>query len=341
MTRSVVALVLVAVMACHRPPRLGERVRLGFFPTLTHGAALVGVERGTFARAIAPVVLETKAFSTGPEAIEALFAGALDACYVGPMPALNGYLRSHGEALAVVAGAATGGGALVVRREAGITTSASLHGKRLASPQLANTQDVALRLYLQQEGLITRDRGGDVQVMPIAAPDILSLMKRGALDGAWVPEPWVTRLIHEADAEILVEDRQFWPDMPSALLVASRPLLETRPDLVEKIVAAHVETVAWAGAHPTEARQLAALAIEKRGGKPLPAAQLAEAWARVELTSDPHTDSLARFAVAARRLGYLPGEEAASNVSTAVDRRYAPSASPQPSPPSIGEGGVR
>jgi NitT/TauT family transport system substrate-binding protein len=296
-------LVFIAVgpSAC-RPAPVGARVRLGFFLTLTHAAALVGLERGELARAVAPAPLESKAFTAGPEAIEALFAGSLDACYVGPIPALNGYLRSDGRALAIVAGAAVGGAALVVRREARIGGPESLRGKRLATPQLANTQDVTLRLYLRAHGLDTTDRGGDVLVLPLTGADILSLMQRGELDGAWVPEPWVTRLIHQAGGRILVADR----DAPSALLVMSRAFLHGRPDLAQRLAAAHARTIDWIHAHPDEARALAAQAIQKRGGKPLPPDQLAEAWQRVRIRAELPIAPLVELAEGARALGYLP-----------------------------------
>src|SRR4051812_48561899 len=198
MTRSAVLFALLAFAAATTGCRDNKKdtaptpttLRLGFFPNLTHGAALVGLQHGDFAKALAPLSIDAKPFNAGPEAMEALFAGALDACYVGPAPAINGYLRSHGEALVIVAGAALNGAGLVVRKEANIHGPADLHGKKIASPQLGNTQDVALRMYLKDNGLASKDRGGDVQVMPLANADILALMKQKELDGAWVPEPW-------------------------------------------------------------------------------------------------------------------------------------------------------
>jgi NitT/TauT family transport system substrate-binding protein len=289
-TRWVILLVLVC---CHRPP--SQRLRLGFFPTLTHAAALIALERGSYQ--FDHLAVSPKAFASGPEAIEALFAGELDAAFVGPMPALSGFQRSDGRALVVIAGAASGGAALVMRPHSS--------GQRLASPQLANTQDVALRTWLRQRGQETSDRGGTIEVLPLHAADILTLMTLGKLDGAWVPEPWVTRLCHEAGAQIVVDDRDFWPGMPSTLLVVSRPFYEQHRGIVDRLLAAHEATVAWAKAHPAEAQKLAARAIVRHGGKPLPPALMAEAWTRVELTTDPRPDQLAKFAAAARALGYL------------------------------------
>jgi NitT/TauT family transport system substrate-binding protein len=314
---AVLAAVLVA--ACHHgTPPSGAQLRLGYFPNLTHAAGLVAIERGELQRALAPVAVETKPFNAGPEAIEALFAGALDATYVGSMPALNGYLRSRGKALSVVAGAAAGGAALVVRAEAGIRGPEDLHGKRLATPQLGNTQDVALRVYLKQHGLAPRERGGDVQVLPMANPDILSLMKRGQLDGAWVPEPWTTRLVHEANARILVEDKDFWPGTATALLVVSSAYLQAHPEIVRALVTVNADSVAFIRAHPAEARALAAQAIVKGGGKPLPPDELAESMARIDFTTDPHEPRIVELAARAHELGYLPTPDLAG----LVDRRF-------------------
>ena len=327
MPRYAVLAAVLALAGCrsHRDGGPLTQVRLGYFPNLTHGAALVGMEHGEFARALAPLTVEPKLFNAGPEAMEALFAGALDACYVGSMPALNGFLRSDGKAVVVIAGAASGGAALVVRTQAHIDGPDDLHGKRLASPQLGNTQDIALRSYLKRYGLRAKERGGDVQVLPMANPDILSLMKRGQLDGAWVPEPWTTRLLHEAGAQILIEDKDFWPGMPTAVLVVAKPFADAHPDVVRKLVAAHGEAVRFIAAHSDEARGLAAQAITRAGGKPPPPDQLAEAWARIEFTADPRAQQIAAFAAEARLLGYLP---LGGDARALVDPRFAPDAGP-------------
>src|SRR2546430_6896292 len=170
-------------------------LNLGYFPNLTHAVALVGVERGTFKSALGSnVKLETKTFNAGPALIEALFAGDIDIGYVGPNPAVNGYVKSNGSALRVIAGASSGGALFIVRPGANINSAKDLSGKKLATPQLGGTQDVALRLYLQQNGLKTVDKGGTVQIIPAQNPDILTRFKQGQIDGAWMPEPWASRL---------------------------------------------------------------------------------------------------------------------------------------------------
>jgi NitT/TauT family transport system substrate-binding protein len=329
MTRSVVlAALLAAAVAgaagCH-DKRSGNgaaptALRLGFFPNLTHGAALVGLQRGTFASALAPLTVEPRPFNAGPEAMEALFAGAIDACYVGPAPAINGYLRSRGEALEIVSGAAIDGAGLVVRKEAGIHAAADLHGKKLASPQLGNTQDVALRMYLKDNGLASKDRGGDVQVMPLANADILGLMKQKELDGAWVPEPWTTRLVDEAGGVVLVDEKDRWPDkkFPTTVLVVTKKLAAEHPELVQKLVGANVATIAWMKANPDEARKLVDTGLQKWAKKALPEELLKKACANVEPSPELLEAALAKQLADGRALGFLPDGDA----SGLVDRRF-------------------
>ena len=175
-------------------------LRVGAFPNITHPQAMVGKNNGWFEKAMGPQVkIEWKSFNAGPSAIEALFAGAIDMTYIGPNPAISGYVRSNGEALRIVAGATSGGAALVVRSDSGIQKPEDFHGKKVASPQMGNTQDVALRAWLKAHGMKSADKGGDVQVIPLANPDQLTLFIKKELDGAWAPEPWATRLIKEGN----------------------------------------------------------------------------------------------------------------------------------------------
>jgi NitT/TauT family transport system substrate-binding protein len=295
-------------------------LRLGFFPNLTHGPALVGLLRGDFARALAPLTIDAKPFNAGPEAMEALFAGALDACYVGPAPAINGYLRSQGQALVIVSGAAQNGAGLVVRKEANIHGPNDLHGKKVASPQLGNTQDIALRMYLKDHGLQTKDRGGDVQLLPLANADILALMKQKELDGAWVPEPWTTRLIDEADGVLLVDERDRWPDkkFPTTVLVVTKTLATEHPEIVQKLVGANVATIAWMKANPDAARKLVDTGLQKWAKKALPEELLGKAYANVAPSPELLDAALQKQLADGRALGFLTGGEA----SGLTDRRF-------------------
>src|SRR5215475_64221 len=168
-------------------------IRVGAFPNITHPQAMIGKANGAFEKAIGPhVKIDWKTFNAGPSAIEALFAGAIDMTYIGPNPTISGYVRSNGEALRVIAGASSGGAALVVRSDAGIEKASDFHGKKVATPQLGNTQDVALRAWMNANGLKSVDKGGDVRVLPMANPDQLTLFLKKELDAAWAPEPWAS-----------------------------------------------------------------------------------------------------------------------------------------------------
>ncbi len=303
-------LALLPFAACKRAPEEITRLRIGYFANVTHAAALIANARGAWSKL--PVPVEPKVFGAGPEEMEALNAGALEAAFVGPIPALTSYLRSRGESLVIVAGAAANGAAFVVAKDSGITGPESLHGKRLAAPQLGNTQDVALRIYLEEHGLKTREQGGDVQVMPIANPDILTLMRTGRLDGAWVPEPWIARLTSEAGARVLIDESDLWPNrrFSTAVLVVTKRLARERPDLVRALVEAHVETVAWAEAHPDEARKLVDDGIFATTHKRLPEHEMKAAFDHVVLTTDPTEAAIAKSLANGRKLGYLPPGDA-------------------------------
>ncbi len=337
----VFALVAAAFVAggagCHDKAPKGAAptaLRLGFFPNLTHGPALVGLQRGDFAKALAPLTIDPKPFNAGPEAMEALFAGALDACYVGPAPAINGYLRSQGQALVIVSGAAQNGAGLVVRKESNIHGPGDLHGKKLASPQLGNTQDVALRMYLKDHGLQSKDRGGDVQVMPLANADILGLMKQKELDGAWVPEPWTTRLVDEADGTLLVDERDRWPDkkFPTTVLVVTKTLATEHPEIVRKLVAANVSIIAWMKANPDAARKLVDTGLQKWAKKALPEELLKKAYANVEPSPELLDAALRKQLADGRALGFLADGDA----SGLTDRRFLDAAL---APSANGDGG--
>ena len=290
------------------PEEESVTLRLGYFPNITHSQPIVGLQRGTFEEVLGPnVTLETKTFNAGPSAIEALFAGAIDATYIGPNPAINGYAQSDGEALRIVAGATIGGALLIVRPEARIEEPGDLDGKRIASPQLGNTQDVALRKYLLDNGLGAKESGGNVDVLPTQNPDTLNLFKQGEIDGAWVPEPWATRLIQEAGGEVFLDERELWPNgaFVTTHLIVSTDFLEEHPATVEKLIQAHVEATEWINDNPAEARQLVNKGIEEVTGAGLPPAVIDTAWENIEVTYDPISSSLFGSAASAKELGFI------------------------------------
>ncbi len=286
-------------------------LRLGYFANITHSQPLVGLNNGIFAKELGDhVTIAEKTFNAGPSAIEALFAGEIDATFIGPNPAINGYIQSNGEALRIVAGATSGGALFIVNPEAGIAEPADLNGKKIASPQLGNTQDVALRAWLIDSGLGAKESGGDVNVQPIANADSLALFQQGELDGAWVPEPWGTRLIQEAGGEVYLNEAELWPDgkYVTTHLIVSTKLLEERPDIVEGLVRADVATTEWINDNPDEAKTLVNSAIEEITGAALPKQVIDAAWENIEITYDPVASSLVKSAEDAFELGYLEKE---------------------------------
>ncbi len=287
----------------------GTRVtlRLGYLPNITHATAIVGVESGIFGRNPgANAKLTTATFNAGPAAVEALFSGALDASYIGPDPAINAYVRSRGEAVRIVSGATSGGASLIVRPE--INAPADLRGKKVASPQLGNTQDGALRSWLQIQGLKSDAQGGgDVCVTPQENADTLVAFKSGQVAGAWVPEPWATRLVVEGGGKVLVDERDLWPggQFPSTVLVVRTDYLQQHPDVVAGLLRGQVEANSFVNAQPAEAQRLLSGALERLTGQALRQDVITAAWQHMTFTNDPLVGSLKQSASAAVALGFL------------------------------------
>lgn len=277
------------------PGQTGEPVselRLGYFANVTHAPALVGVREGLFEDALGDVEVTTQVFNAGPAAIEALSAGAIDATYIGPNPSINTFIQSGGESARIVAGAATGGAALVVRE--GIDDAADLEGTTLATPQLGNTQDVALRTWLADEGYETdTSGGGDVQITPTENAQTLTLFQEGELDGAWLPEPWVSRLIVDAGAHVLVDEADLWEDgeFPTTVLLVRADFLEEHPDVVADLLEGHTAAVQWIADNPADAPAVINGAIEAETGKPLADEVITRALEHVTFSVDPHADT--------------------------------------------------
>ena len=291
-----------------------ERVtlRLGYFPNVTHVQPQVGLARGTFTELLGSnVTLKATEFNAGPSVIEALFAGEIDASYIGPNPAINGYVRSDGKELRIVAGATSGGARLIVRPEANIKKPADFANKKIASPQLGNTQDVALRSWLAANALNAREQGGNVQVLPTANADQLTLFQNGQIDAAWAPEPWASRLEQEAGGVEFLNEKTLWPDgkFVTTHLIVKTSFLEAHPDVVENLIRAHVETTGWIAQNPDEAKRLVNENIENVTSKALPQAVIDAAWKQIDVTYDPIVSSLFTSAEDAFALGFLGDDE--------------------------------
>jgi NitT/TauT family transport system substrate-binding protein len=301
------AIFLIAACALHAQQK-PTVLRVGYFPNITHAQALVGRANGQFEKTLGTGVrVEWKAFNAGPSAIEALFANAIDLTYVGPNPTVAGYVRSQGEAVRVIGGAASGGASLVVRKDSGIQKASDFHGKKVATPQLGNTQDVALRAWMRGNGLKSREKGGDVQVIPIANPDQLTLFLKGQLDAAWAPEPWAARLVHEGGGRIFLDERDLWPDHQFVItnIIVSPKFLKEHSEVVRGFLRTHVELTEWINKNAAQAKQILNQQLQKETGKSLAAEVLDDAFSRMQVTYDPIRSSLLKSTQQAFDEGFL------------------------------------
>ena len=281
-------------------------VRLGYFPNVTHAPALVGVADGLFQAELGDVPLETFTFNAGTEAVEALFAEAIDMTFIGPNPAINAYAQSEGAAIRIISGSTSGGAALVVKPE--IDGPADLAGLKIASPSLGNTQDVALRAWLLEQGFATTpEGGGDVAVVPQSNGQSLETFLSGEIDGAWVPEPWATRLVIEGGGKVLVDERDLWPDgeFVTTHLIVSTEFLEAYPDAVAAVLRGLVEAIDQINADPTGSQETVNASIEALTGSHLAVETITGAWSTLTFTLDPIATSLRGSADDAVAIGLL------------------------------------
>ena len=270
-------------------------LRLGYFGNVTHAPALIGLSQGTIAKNLGGTKLSTQVFNAGPAAIEALNAGAIDATYIGPNPAINSFVKSKGESISIIAGATAGGAQLVVRPE--INTAADLKGKTLASPQLGGTQDVALRAWLSSKGYKTSvDGGGDVTINPTENAQTLKLFVDGKLDGAWLPEPWASRLVLQAGAKVLVDEKDLWDgsltgtpgEFPTTILIVSKKFAAEHPETVQALLKGHVEAVDWLNkAAPGEKANAINAALKQASGAELSPDVIQRSLQNIVFSVDP------------------------------------------------------
>ncbi|HET9171320.1 MAG TPA: ABC transporter substrate-binding protein [Actinospica sp.] len=268
-------------------------LRLGYFANLTHSTALIGVAKGFYGSYLGSAKLGTDIFADGPTEMTALLSGQLDAAYVGPSSALSAYTASHGSGLEIVAGAESGGAELVVAP--GITSAADLRGKTLADPQLGNTQDIALRSWLLKQGFATSLQGtGAVNVEPSSNATTLSLLRTGRIAGAWVPEPWASRLVLDGGGHVLVDERSLWPQgrFATTVLVVRSDYLAAHPQTVRELIDGQLAANAWITGHPAQAELLAESEVARLSGVRLEPAVLARAWSEQSVTNDPIAASL-------------------------------------------------
>jgi NitT/TauT family transport system substrate-binding protein len=312
--------VLVGTFApgCRRAQGPEDPLRLAYLPNVTHAQALVGTHEGLFDEALGEGSLETLKFNAGPQAMEALLAGEVDVAYVGGGPAITAFVRSHGE-LHVVAGAVSGGAGLVAR---GLPNLAALEHLRLAVPQLGNTQDIALRHWLLEQGMPPQSHGGPVKVTPVANPEILALFRSDRLHAAWVPEPWLSRLLVEAGARLWIDERTLWPRgaFPTTVVVVTDRALRERRTQVLALLGIHAELTRQWREDPAAFSRRASDAFGAHTGRGLSDPVREGAFSRMRPELDPMAEALQRLAEQAHGLGYVPTADVAGLVDPSVLR---------------------
>ncbi len=284
-------------------------IRFGHFPNVTHAQgviahALTRQGKGWFEQRLGPnVEIQWFTYNAGPSAMEAIFAGSLDTTYVGPGPALNAYLKSNGEEMRVISGAANAGAALVVKADSPIKKPADFRGKKIATPQLGNTQDISCRAWLKAHGFNVTQTGGDVTVIPTANPDQLGLFQSGGVDAVWTVEPWVTRLERDAKARVFLEDK----DTITTWLVSSAKFLGDRRDLAKKIADANVELTKWIQDNKEEAQKLLIDELKAETRADFAPDAVAKAWSRIQFTSEVSRDLIAKSVRDGKDAGFFKG----------------------------------
>ncbi len=284
-------------------------LRLGYFANVTHAPALIGVQNGSFAAKLGPSVkLDLKTFNAGSDVVTAMLGGALDASFVGPNPAINAFQKTNG-AVKIVSGVASGGAYFVVKPN--INSAADLKGKKVASPQLGNTQDVALRTWLNKNGLHETKEGGDVTIVPQDNAVTLTSFEQGSIVGAWVPEPWATRLVKEGGGKILVDEVTLWPQgryTTTTLLVTSK-FLDAHPDVVQHLIEGVSDAIDLIKANPAQAQSLTGAAIKTVTGKALKPDLITASFKNITFTLNPIPSSLTTSADNAKALGFLKSSD--------------------------------
>jgi NitT/TauT family transport system substrate-binding protein len=306
LTSALAALAVVGgLTACSRADRdeaaateqgPAAEVRLGYFPNVTHAAALIGVDKGFFAAELGGTTLTTQTFNAGPDEVNALLGGSLDIAFIGSGPAINAHAKSNGEAVRLVAGATSGGAQLVVAD--GIASPQDLRGKTITTPQLANTQDVALKKWLDGEGLEIGSGPDRVNVTNTENSQSLDLFRKGEIHGAWAPEPWASRLVVDAGAKVLLDEKDLWEGgaFPTTVIIVRTAFLQEHPQTVEAVLKGELAAIDWARANDAEAKALVNSSLEKLTGKALGQAVLDRAFSGIELTTDPQAGSFPQLA---------------------------------------------
>lgn len=278
-------------------------IRVGHFPNVTHAQGVIAHANGWFEKKLGPdVKIQWFVYNAGPSAMEAIFADSIDLTYVGPSPALNAYAKSRGDEIRILAGAANGGAALIVNPER-IKTAADFRGKKVATPQLGNTQDVSCRAWLTAQGFKVTQLGGDVTVLPTANPDQLNLFQQGTVDAVWTVEPWVSRLEKEAKGKVFFEEE----NAITTVLVSGTKFLRDRRDWAKKFAQAHAELTEWIQKNPEEAQKIVREELSAETTRQIPAELIASSWKRLKFTTEISREPLQKFVADAQKAGFMRG----------------------------------
>lgn len=301
-------LIILALFACLRPTNAADTVlRVGHFPNITHAQALVAHNfsrqgKGWFEERLGPgTKIEWFVYNAGPSAMEAIFAQSIDLTYVGPAPALNAYTKSNGAEVRLIAGAANGGAAFVVQPDQNLKAAADFKGKKIATPQLGNTQDISCRAWLIAGGLKITQLGGDAQVIPTQNPDQLSLFQQKRVDGVWTVEPWVSRLERESGGKILIEERE----VATTVLVSSVKFLGANRELAKKFVEAHTALTEWMMKNPDEAQKMIRAELLEQTKSDMSPDLIAQSWKRIVFTPEIPRASVESFMQNSVKTGFI------------------------------------
>ena len=282
------------------------KVRIGFFPNITHSQALIGKVGGQFQKSLGNNEIEWKMFNAGPSEMEAMLAGELDIAYIGPGPAINGYVKSKGD-VKIIAGATNAGAILISRKDLKLSNLQELAGKKIAVPQFGNTQDLTLRYLLNQNGLKDTTKGGNVEIRQVENPDVKVLLEKGEIDAALVPEPWGSTLVKEIDANVVLDYNQLWRNgnYSTAVVIARKDFIEKHPDIVEKFLTTHVELSEETLKNTDQTKQIVNDEINNLTKKSLSKDVLDAAFDRMTVTYDPEKESVIDFADLSVETGIL------------------------------------
>jgi NitT/TauT family transport system substrate-binding protein len=307
MYRAAFTICATFLAACDRtgsPNNGPAEVRIGYFANLTHAQAVLGAASGEFEQAIAPSKLRTKIFNAGPSLVEALLAGEIDVGYVGPGPALNAHARSKGQGIRIIAGAAANGVLIVARPGSGITRIEDLAGKKIATPQHGNTQDIAARHYVQE----VLHQSDTANILPIANAEQSGMMARGQIDAAWAPEPWGSRLIAESGATLVAEEKDLWPgkEFTLTVVVTTPEFLASHPRQLAALLRVHRNWTARLRSEPAKYLPQLESALAALSGKKLPPGVLTSALGYVRFSDEALPETLEANARWTYELGFLP-----------------------------------